>query len=76
MNSFLMQNEWGKIFKIVQQRTNCTAEAVTNMLAYLEASAIKYTRGGEGVPLSLSNLFDISSQFFVVEKVGLTSVLV
>jgi hypothetical protein len=27
--------------------------------------------GGEGVPLSLSNLFDISSQFFVVEKEGL-----
>jgi hypothetical protein len=32
--------------------------------------------GGEGVPLSLSNLFDISSQFFVVEKVGLSSLLV
>ena len=31
---------------------------------------------GGGVPLSLSNLFDISSQFFVVEEVDLTSVLV
>ncbi len=27
---------------------------------------------GKGVPLSLSNLFDISSQFFVVEKVGIS----
>ncbi len=32
--------------------------------------------GGEGVPLSLSNLFYISSQFFVAEKEGLSSVLV
>jgi hypothetical protein len=39
-------------------------------------SATKVEGGGEGVPLSVSNLFDISSQFFVVEKVGLTSVLV
>ncbi len=38
----------------------------------------KKVKGGEGtgVPLSLSNLFDIFSQFFVVEKVGLSSVLV
>jgi hypothetical protein len=66
-----MQNEWGKIFKIVQQGTNCTAEAVTNMLIILGSFSIKYTKGGrEGVHLSLSNLFDIYSQFFVVEKVG------
>jgi hypothetical protein len=36
----------------------------------------KLKGGGEGVPLSLLNLFDISSKFFVVEKVGLTSVLI
>jgi len=37
---------------------------------------LEVEEGGKGVPLSLSNLFDISSQFFVVEKVGLSSVLV
>ncbi len=36
----------------------------------------KLKGGGGGVPLSLSNLFDISAKFFVVEKVGLSSVLV
>jgi hypothetical protein len=35
----------------------------------------KKLKGG-GVPLSLSNLFDISSQFFVVEEVDITSVLI
>jgi hypothetical protein len=37
---------------------------------------LKKLKGEGGVPLSVSNLFDISSQFFVVGKLGLTLVLV
>jgi hypothetical protein len=52
MNSFLMQNEWGKIFKIVQQLTNCTAEAVTNMFIILESFRYQIHKGWGRVCLS------------------------